>query len=44
MEHNKIINCHDCVMEFEINDEYDDLNVENIKFCPCCGGSNIEVE
>lgn len=43
MSKKKTIECHDCASEVKVVDTYEELNIEDIKFCPLCGSENIEV-
>lgn len=40
----KELNCHDCGEMTVLKDEYDEIDVTKIKYCPYCGSDNIEVE
>lgn len=35
--------CHDACGEVKIVDKYEELDIEGLKYCPFCGGQNIEV-
>ena len=37
------IECHDCEKEIHIVDKYEDVELEDLKCCPICGGDNIGV-
>lgn len=39
----KTIECHDCGIEIKIKDQFEELSMCDIKYCPVCGGKNIEV-
>ena len=40
----KTISCHNCEAITTINDEYGDIPIEDLKYCPCCGSDNIDVD
>lgn len=40
---NKNISCLDCDITIKIKDKYNELVAEDIKYCPICGSSEIEV-
>jgi hypothetical protein len=46
MEHNhdKHLECHSCECTLTIKDEFDEIDVNDIKFCPFCGDDNIIIE
>lgn len=44
MEHDKTISCHSCEEIITIKDEFGEIDIEDILFCPFCGEKNIDVE
>lgn len=40
---NKKIECHDCGAELVIKDKHNEIELDNLSFCPLCGSDNIEV-
>lgn len=40
---NKKIECHDCANEIVISDKHDEIEIEQIQYCPLCSSTNIEV-
>ena len=43
MSKRKTISCHDCAKEVKIVDKYEEIEIEEIQYCPLCGGQNIDV-
>lgn len=39
----KLIECHDCSEETTILDQYDEIDSEDIKYCPYCGSENTQI-
>lgn len=40
----KILECHDCSVDIKIMDKFEELSLDDFKFCPICGNQNIETK
>ena len=42
MNNKKNLGCHDCGISIIILDEYDEIEIKQMVYCPICGSENIE--